>query len=180
MNNHFPSRTSLFLIELMISIFFFIISTTVVLQLFVKSYQVSQQTIYTNNAYQCAQNLTELFLGSNADYHFVKAHFSNFDCSHLINELPSSLRPTYEQSTTAPSHLLLLYDKDWHSCTTITDADFYVHVLFSEEAAFAYESIYIASDIPFLHNSNSFEPFYELTVQKYLPQYSDISIVKGV
>lgn len=175
MNNHFPSRTSLFLIELMISIFFFILSTTVVLQLFIKSYQLSQKTIYTNEAHQCAQNLTELFLGCNADYQFVKAHFSGLDCSHFIEELPSSLQPPQKNSEDSLSKLLLLYDKDWNTCTTISEADFYVHVLFSKESSFAYETIYITSDIPFLNCETTFEPFYELTIQKYLPQYSDIS-----
>lgn len=174
MNNHFPSRTSLFLIELMISIFFFIISTTVVLQLFVKSYHLSQKTIYTNNAYQCAQNLAELFLGSDADYQFVQSHFSAYDCSHFFDELPPSLQPPVEEYESSLSTLLLLYDEDWNTCTSINNADFYVHVLFSQESTFAYETIYITSDIPYLNVNHTNEPFYELTTQKYLPQYTDI------
>lgn len=174
MNNRFPSRTSLFLIELMISIFFFIIATTIVLQLFVKSYQVSQKTIYTNDAYQCAQNLAELFLGSNGDYHYMQEQFSTYDYSNIIKDLPSSLQPLHNSEENACSRLLLLYNKNWNLCTSIDDADFFIHVLFSNNNTFAYENIYITTDIPFLTNSNTSEPFYELTVQKYIPQYTDI------
>ena len=180
MNSHFPSRTSLFLIELMISIFFFIISTTIVLQLFVKSYQVSQKTIYTNNAYQCAQNISELFLGSNADSQFVHDHFSTHNCFHLLNELPNDSFPIqYLAENNTHNNLLLLYDKDWNSCTTLSQADFFVYVFFSKKGCFSYETIYITSDIPYLNTSHTLQPFYELTIQKYIPQYTDPSIRKG-
>ena len=179
MNSHFPSRTSLFLIELMISIFFFIISATIVLQLFVKSFQISQKTIYINDAYQCAQNLAELFLGSDADSQYVQEHFSTYNCSHLLNELPSTLQPPQQNTMDDFARLLLLYDKDWKLCTTISDADFFVHVSFSKNDTFTYETIRITSDIPFLYSDNTMEPIYKLTVQKYLPQYADISTLKG-
>lgn len=179
MNNHFPSRTSLFLIELMISIFFFIIATTVVLQLFVKSYQVSQKTIYTNDAYQCAQNFAELFLGSNGDYQYVQELYAAYDYSDIVIELPSSLQFLHEKEENTCSRLLLLYDKNWNLCTCIDEADFFIHVLFSNNNTFAYETIYITTDIPFLTDNKTSEPFYELTIKKYIPQYTNIAETIG-
>ena len=45
MNRHDTSKSGLFLIELILSIFFFIIAMAVCLQLFVKAHTLSQDTI---------------------------------------------------------------------------------------------------------------------------------------
>ena len=84
MNKH-SYRTSLFLIELVLSIFFFIVATAVCMQLFVNTYLLNLQTQEINQALLWSQNLAEPFLGNNGDYSIIKSLFSDKDC---INELP--------------------------------------------------------------------------------------------
>ena len=55
MNN--SSKSSLFLIELILAIFFFIIAMAVCLQLFVKAHTLSNDTISMNHAVLWTQNL---------------------------------------------------------------------------------------------------------------------------
>ena len=55
MNN--SSKSSLFLIELILAIFFFIIAMAVCLQLFVKAHTLSNDTISMNHAVLWTQNI---------------------------------------------------------------------------------------------------------------------------
>lgn len=61
------SKSSLFLMELIIAILFFSLASTVCIQLFVKSHLLSRQTVNQNHAVIQAQNLAEIFLASDGD-----------------------------------------------------------------------------------------------------------------
>ena len=62
------SKSSLFLIELIIVILFFSLTSTVCIQLFVKAHLIGKHTSELNHSVEIAQNLAESFYGMNGDY----------------------------------------------------------------------------------------------------------------
>ena len=64
MNKH-KSRTSLVLMELIITILFFSIASAVCVQLFVKSHLISKETNELNNAVNISQSISEVMNGTN-------------------------------------------------------------------------------------------------------------------
>ena len=90
------SRSTLFLLELIIAIFFFSVASTVCIQLFAKSHLLSKQTINENHAVTQTQNLAESFLGSDGNFLEMKKHFPNAE--YIDNSLA------------------LYFDNDWNSC----------------------------------------------------------------
>ncbi len=73
------SKTSLFLMELIISIMFFAIASAVCIQLFVKSYQISTSSVELNHAVQWAENAAEVYYSCNGDLHAVGSILSEKD-----------------------------------------------------------------------------------------------------
>lgn len=69
------SRSTLFLMELIIAIFFFAITSAVCAQLFAKSHQVSHKTTQLTNAISQAQNIAEAFRSANGDFEVLKQLF---------------------------------------------------------------------------------------------------------
>lgn len=63
------SKTSLFLMELIIAILFFALASAVCIQLFVKSHLLGRSTQEENHALLMCQNLTELYLGVIPEYY---------------------------------------------------------------------------------------------------------------
>lgn len=61
------SKSGLFLMELILSIFFFSLSGAICVQLFVKSHLISQQSVDLNRAVECCQNVAEVFYGCNGN-----------------------------------------------------------------------------------------------------------------
>lgn len=103
------SRSSLFLIELILSIFFFIITASVVMQLFVKSHLISQDAVNINHALLHTQNIAELFLAANGDFEAVK----------------TVLEP--EILTDASTiNAILYFNSDWQSVSTLSDAAYLI------------------------------------------------------
>ena len=58
------SRSSLFLMELLISLLFFSLASAVCIRLFAKSHLISRDTINQNNAIVQAQHLAETWLAT--------------------------------------------------------------------------------------------------------------------
>ena len=67
------SKSSLFLMELIIALFFFSLSSTVCIRLFVNAHSLSRQTVDMNYAVNYAQNMAEAFMGCNGDLHTLQA-----------------------------------------------------------------------------------------------------------
>ena len=107
--NKQSSRSSLFLIELVLSIFFFIVAAAICLQLFISTYFLNLETIETNHSLLWSQNLAEPFLGSMGDYSVVEDIYSDKNC---IRDL----------SFASDRHILLCFDKEWNSLSSITNA----------------------------------------------------------
>ena len=108
MNRHDTSKSGLFLIELILSIFFFIIAMAVCLQLFVKAHTLSQDTIAMNHAILWTQNLAELFLGNDGDFSCVKQAYRDSDCVDSF-------------AFDADTCLLLAFDKKWNATNNTAD-----------------------------------------------------------
>lgn len=165
MNNQ-SSRSSLFLIELVLSIFFFIVAVAICLQLFVNTFFLSRETSEANHALLWSQNFAESFLGSMGDYSVVKEIYSDNDC-------------IFELSFTPDKYILLCFDKDWNSIQTLTNASYVVFSVFDSDESFAYQDIYIAkcpSNISFDVSLDNFVnllceedyQIYQLSVKKFI------------
>lgn len=148
MKSYRTSRTGLFLIELIISIFFFIVSCAVIVQLFVKSYAVSQEAVSFNNALLYSQNIAELFLGNDGSFEAVKSTYSDIEYN------------------SGDDFLLLLFDKDWEPVTGEANAMYSVCAQSYVDDSFSYVDIYVCK-----YFTNEFissnEYIYFQSVKKY-------------
>lgn len=145
------SRTGLFLIELIISVFFFIVSCAIIVLLFAKSYTVSQEAVNFNNALRYSQNIAELFLGDNGSFEAVRIAYSDIEYN------------------SGDDFLLLLFDKDWEPVTGETDAMYSVWARSYVDSSFSYVNIYVQKYSP-----NEFislnEYIYFQSIKKYRGQ----------
>lgn len=73
------SQASLFLMELMISILFFSISSAVCIQLFVKAHTINQTTEDKSNATLIAQDICEYFHYSNGDKQEILSYYWDYE-----------------------------------------------------------------------------------------------------
>lgn len=73
MNDKRKSKTSLVLMELMISILFFSLASAVCIQLFVKAHQIGQQTKELNFAMKEAQCFAEIMRGTDGSLESIMA-----------------------------------------------------------------------------------------------------------
>jgi len=60
------SKSGAFLLELLLVILFFSIASAVCVELFVKSYTLSEKSMHLNTSVLCAENIAELFLASDS------------------------------------------------------------------------------------------------------------------
>ncbi len=90
------SKSSLFLMELIISILFFSMASTVCIRLFVRAHTMGAQTINESHAVNIAQNLAEGFLGSEGD----------MDALHAL----------FPEGTLQDGELVLYWDGEWQPC----------------------------------------------------------------
>lgn len=133
MQKHYASRSGLFLIELIFSIFFFIIATVIVLQLFVKSHLICESTININNTLLYTQNISEVFLAGNGDFDTVKALYAE--------QLPDY--PGMRDDV-----MLLFFDQDWTPVKNSNDAKYVIFANYENDEHFAYINIYINQYLP--------------------------------
>lgn len=114
------SKTSLFLMELIISIMFFAIASAVCIQLFVKSYQISTSSVELNHAVQWAENAAEVYYSCSGDLNAVgsilseKDGFFVDDTDGLRICFDSGWQPICEKSQLKNTcyYLLLVAEKD--------------------------------------------------------------------
>lgn len=151
MPNYNSSRNGLFLIELIISIFFFIISCAAAVQIFAKSYSVSQEAVTCSNTVLYTQNIAELFLGSGGNFDAISEAYSEIKCH------------------TDSSHLLLLFDRDWHCTGNDELADYAVYAESYFCKPFSCIDIYVY-EYEKLYTENYIN---KQTVKKYVCPYYD-------
>lgn len=75
MKNHTARRSSLFLMELILAILFFSLSSAVCAQLFVKSYFIEKQSIDLQHAVNAATSAAEIFRSQEDPYPLLQEQF---------------------------------------------------------------------------------------------------------
>lgn len=101
--NSSSSKASLFLMELIFSILFFLIATVVCVQMFVKSHTLSQESLRLNHSVIWSESVAEGFYACNGDI-----------------ELLSQKIPEAEYSETDKA-VYLYYDNDFFACNKEND-----------------------------------------------------------
>ena len=96
------SKTSLFLMELIIAILFFSLASAVCIQLFVRSHIISNKSVELNYGVLWAQNTAELFYGCNGNAEQMAALLINSDVQNNGNK----------------QVLTLYFDEDFHSLSS--------------------------------------------------------------
>ncbi len=133
------SKSSLFLIELIIVILFFSLASAVCIQLFVKAHLFGQETERGNRFLTYAQNYAEVYRGVDGDEEAF-LHFLDI-------------------ASTDSRSITLYYNADYERCSD-TDARYSCVCTLTEEDSIhtLLMRFYVGEDTT---------PFYELTVQKY-------------
>lgn len=139
------SRSSLFLMEMIIAILFFSLASAVCIQLFARSHLLSTRTVNQNYAVIWAQNLAESYLSLEGDLDAVQALFP-------------------ESERTGTDALRLSFDSDWE-LTTATNAAYYATLLNTPEADSGISEAEIT-----LTASDADSPIYSLTVRHHVPE----------
>jgi len=96
MNN--KSRSTLFLMELLISILFFSLACSVCVQMFVKSHLLSRESTEMNHSVIWCESFAEAFYGCEANIDEIKTVLGSKD------------------NGTGPSTVIVFYDDDFNSC----------------------------------------------------------------
>lgn len=146
------SRSGLFLIELILSIFFFIVATAVVMQLFVKSHFISEDTIRINYALFHTQNIAEIFLAAGGDFLALEQAFE----PEIIAD---------EGQITA----VLYFDKDWQRQNTQADATYMAVLDFTtvtQSGPYACLNICIR-EYGFGYNDDTADRIHQQQIKKY-------------
>ena len=111
MNRSSNSKSSLFLMEMMIAILFFSLASAVCLRMFTKSSQMSKDTTNLNMAVNQAGNAAELLkaAGQNPDQRSAQDTDEDFPgLKFLLSEYPDAAVDS--------SKLLVSYDENWALC----------------------------------------------------------------
>ncbi|MBO4458136.1 MAG: hypothetical protein J5802_10485 [Butyrivibrio sp.] len=114
MNSENNSRTSLFLMELIIAIFFFSLAAAVSIKLFVSAHTLAKSSTELSNATIWAQSLSEAFYGYNGDIPKIAELF------------PSS----YSTQDT----IIIVFDKEWNPLLDSREEAYYEALLKTETA----------------------------------------------
>lgn len=146
------SKSSLFLMEIIIAILFFSLASTVCIQLFVKAHLLSVQTIEQNHAVVSAQNLAELFLAAEGDFTQI-----------------ADLYPACEADASNGT-IMVFFDSEWKEC----DSSAYRYTsqlqLIGREAS-APGSM-ISANIQVLDSEAPDDAIYSLQVKHHIPERS--------
>lgn len=96
------SKTSLFLMELIISILFFALSSAVCIQLFAKSHVLDEKTKKENMAIVKCENFCEMYIGLLEDYP------NDSERLKVMADLTSG--------KISDNQIIVFYDKTWNPC----------------------------------------------------------------
>lgn len=138
------SRSSLFLMEMIIAILLFSLASAVCIQLFARSHLLSTQTVNQNHAVIQAQNLAESYLSLEGNVATMQDLFS-----------PSEL--------TDENTLRLAFDSSWNLCTAEDNAGFYAEL----KSTPAEETGIMKGEITVYDVSTPESPIYTLSVMHH-------------
>ncbi len=96
------NKTSLFLMELIISILFFAVAGAVCVRLFVSAHLLSEESIRINNSILWTQNISEVFYGKHGNLHEIADYYAD----------TSIVLVSYEDNPEIGT-LVMFFDKNW-------------------------------------------------------------------
>ncbi|MDE6064524.1 MAG: hypothetical protein K2G20_08090, partial [Lachnospiraceae bacterium] len=134
------SRSSLFLIELTISILFFALASAACIQLFVKAHLLDQNTQEINQTVIWSQNLAELWNASDADMLLV------YNC--LCEQYGSKQNGFYMNND--GDAIFFYFDENWEFSDNVTTRIVY-HIDFADNGYNAETGLHTA-EITFIQN----------------------------
>ena len=133
-------RSSLFLMELIITILFFSLASTVCVRIFVKSNTLEQESIRLNHAVSAASSVAEIFRNQENPFEILKKQY------------PCGIKND--------NHYQFFYDKDWSLCNK-NEAIYTVITDFTKDGSFESADIQVVL---------SEQCIYDLSVKKYVDQ----------
>lgn len=136
MKKYYSSRSSIFLIELIISIFFFIVSMSIILQIFAKSHYVSQSSANINNIIQYSQNISEYFLSCDGDFSSLKNANNSITCNTIYTDNTCF-------DLTNSNIMLILFDNDWNLVPSLEFSNYGLITHYRTESASDYGNFHI-------------------------------------
>ena len=141
------SRSSLFLMEMIIAILFFSLASAVCIQLFAKSHLLNGRTVNQNHAVVQAQNLAESYLALEGDL--------------------EQIAPLFEQAILdgANSTLTLSFDSEWNP-VTVENATFQATLMGSP----VNDAGLITADIAVYKIDEPESALYALQVSHHIPE----------
>lgn len=155
------SKSSLFLLELIIAILFFSISAAACIQLFAKAHAVDIRTGEQNQTIIWSQNLAELWRHSNGDIKFIETQIRE---DYFFPE-GSVFYNISTDADSAVASLTFQFDKNWFFTTGTPD---YRIVL--ESTSKPDDSSMLCASISFYKDAETGIPFYELPLQLYITE----------
>lgn len=154
------SKSSLFLMELIIAILFFSLASTVCIQLFAKAHILSKQTVEENHALIQAQNLAELFLAADEDLDLIMETATD----GVLQDKQDKTTDRAESSV--GRQLACYYDGEWNP-TDSAHARYEARIEIS-----AVDTGLISANITVTSASDLENPIYTLEVKHHVPQRS--------
>ncbi|MBR4670923.1 MAG: hypothetical protein IKO84_10010 [Butyrivibrio sp.] len=116
MNEKNNARSSLFLMELIIAVFFFSLAAAVCIRLFASAHLTAEKTTNLSHATVWSQNLAEAFYAKQGDV--------------------SEISKTYPTAFTTPDTVILFFDKNWNlSVDSTKDASYEAILITSKKEA---------------------------------------------
>lgn len=141
MNQRTQSKSSLFLMELILAILFFSLAGAVCVQLFAKAHLSGEETVTQTHAVLWSQNLSEAFLACDGDMEQIKTWFP--------------------QGEAELSRFFLYFDANWEPCSKEEAFHQAFLEISSEKESFISASVSVG-------NAPLSQTYYQLSVHKYL------------
>lgn len=174
------SKSSLFLMELIIAILFFALASAVCIQLFVKSHLLGKTTTAENKALLMCQNFSEIYLGILPEcFDSDPEQMKEYIISLVQNDPSFSGIADFSENcedfpgTDKEFALLLCYDSDWKSCSF--DKSSY-QIIFIYRGYDSSEDVYHASTYAYRYNhsgttfTEKYDEIYHLDITKHIPE----------
>lgn len=174
------SKSSLFLMEMIIAILFFSLASAVCIQLFVKAHLLGKTTTEENKALLMCQNFSEIYLGVLPEqftetpeelkeyFLFLLAEDSAFAG---ITDYTAEYMDVF--STETEFALSLFYSEDWHP---VSPDKYSYQIIFSFDGYDTENNVYNASTYAYRVNpaavsaGSKYDEIYHLNVCKHIPE----------
>lgn len=163
------SKSSLFLMELIVALLFFSISAGICVQLFVAAHTTDSSTINNNYAAVWSQNLAESFEGCKGDIKAIHTVWNGYNLAPYISDI---LNPEYKLANTdAESMIALGFDSNYNEVASHAPCDYIAILSVSSDDApkdIDQGGYMLNGNITVIDNNKGIE-LYSLQVKHYVP-----------